>query len=135
MALIEWDDSYSVNVHLIDRQHQKLFEYANEYNRAAENGKSEGALRKLLDGLAEYAAVHFSTEERYFTQFNYAEAEEHKREHQILATKIKDLYSKIKVGVKVEENEVSKFLKIWLDAHIKGTDHKYMDCFNKGGLR
>lgn len=90
MALIEWDESYSVNVNLIDRQHQKLFRYANVYQEAVEKGKSAGALRKLLDGLAEYATVHFSTEERYFTQFNFDGSEEHKREHKILTAKIKD---------------------------------------------
>ncbi|MCF6269667.1 MAG: bacteriohemerythrin [Melioribacteraceae bacterium] len=135
MDLIEWDDSYSVNVYLIDRQHQRIFEYANEYQKAVQNGKSESALRKLLDGLVEYAAVHFSTEERYFIQFNYKETEEHKREHKILTAKILDLSSKSRVGVSVEEDEVSNFLKIWLDAHIKGTDHKYIECFNQGGLR
>lgn len=135
MALIEWDDSYSVNVNLIDRQHQKLFEYANKYQEAVQNDKSEGALRKLLDDLAEYAIVHFNIEERYFTQFTYEGAEEHKHEHKILTAKIKDLYSKVKAGVSIEEDEVSKFLKIWLETHIKGTDHKYIECFKKGGLR
>ena len=135
MALIDWDESYSVNVHLIDRQHQKLFEHAYGYHEAVKNGKTAGALRKLLDGLAEYATIHFGTEERYFAQYNYKETEEHKREHQILTAKITDLNSKVKVGITVEEDEVSKFLKIWLDAHIKGTDQKYIECFNKGGLR
>ena len=135
MALIEWDESYSVNVGIIDRQHKKLFEHANGYHEAVKKGKSESAIRKLLDGLIEYATVHFGTEERYFIQFNYEETEEHKHEHKVLAAKIRDLNTKLRVGVSIEDDEVSKFLKIWLDAHIKGTDHKYIECFNKGGLR
>jgi hemerythrin len=135
MELIEWNDEYSVNVNLIDRQHQKLFELANGYHNAVKSGNSRTALIQLLDGLVEYASVHFSTEERYFVQFNYEGAEEHKREHRILAIKINDLKSKVKIGVNLEEDEVSTFLKIWLDTHIKGTDHKYIDCFHRGGLR
>ena len=135
MALIEWDESYSVKVNLIDRQHKRLFELANGYYNAVKTGRSEGALFNLLDGLVEYAEVHFSTEERYFTQYGYKDAEEHKREHKILSAKIADLKSKVKIGINVENDEVSKFLKIWLDKHIKETDHKYIDCFQKAGLR
>ena len=135
MALLDWNDSFSVKVHLIDRQHQKLFSLANEYYDAVQVASSKPALFKLLDGLAEYATVHFSTEERYFAQFNYEDAEAHKNEHKILSAKIVDLKSKVKVGINVEDDDVSKFLQIWLEAHIKGTDHKYMACFNKNGLR
>ncbi len=130
MALIEWDESYSVNVHIIDRQHQKLFHHCNEYHEAAKNGKPESALRKLLDELVEYVAVHFSTEERLLVQNNYEDIVAHKQEHKILAAKIKDLNSKVKVGYSVEEDEVGKFLKVWLDAHIKGTDRQYMECLS-----
>ncbi len=135
MALLIWDESYSVKVNLIDRQHQKLFGIVNSYHDAVKDGKSAPALFKLLDSLAEYATVHFSTEERYFAQFNYEDTEAHKHEHKVLTAKIMDLKSKVKVGIDVEEDEVSKFLQIWLEAHIKGTDNKYIDCFNKNGLR
>jgi hemerythrin-like metal-binding protein len=135
MAFIDWTDDYSVKVHLIDRQHQKLFELVNGYHNAVLLGHTETALIQLLDGLYEYATIHFGTEERYFIQFNYKETAAHKREHQILAIKINDLKSKVKVGINIEDDEVSKFLKIWLDTHIKETDHKYIECFQKGGLR
>lgn len=135
MSLIDWDDSYSVNVNLIDRQHQKLFNLSNVYYDAVQNGKSKTALFKLLDGLMEYALVHFSTEERYFAQFNYKETKAHKQEHKNLLAKVNEIKSKVKVGVKIEDDDVSRFLQIWLVAHIKGTDHKYTECFNKNGLR
>lgn len=132
---MDWDETYSVNVNLIDGQHKKLFNLVNGYSFALEQGISKLALSDLLDGLSNYASVHFSTEERYFNQFNYSDRAEHMREHEILRTKICDLKSKIKTGIRVEDDEVSKFLKIWLDSHIKGTDHKYIECFNSNGLR
>ncbi len=135
MSLIDWDESYSVKVHLIDRQHQKLFNLSNIYYDAVQRGKSKTALFKLLDGLIDYASVHFSTEERYFAQFNYKDTEVHKREHRNLLAKVNEIKSKIKVGVSIENDEVSRFLQIWLMAHIKGTDHKYIECFTKNGLR
>ncbi|MBU0472786.1 MAG: bacteriohemerythrin [Bacteroidetes bacterium] len=135
MPLIVWDESYSVNVHLIDGQHKKLFDLANEYQTALTNGKSHDALKQLLDGLLNYAAIHFGTEERYFTQFGYDDMEAHKREHKIFNAKVSDIIKKRKIGEEVGQNEVTKFLKIWLEGHIKGTDHKYIELFNKNGLR
>jgi len=135
MALIEWDESYSVKVNLIDRQHQRLFDHVRAYHKAVQDGRSKNALIKLLDELVEYAAVHFTTEERYFVQFSYEHTKEHKHEHKVLALKINDLKSKVKVGVNIDEDDVSNFLKVWLETHIKETDHKYIDCFTKGGLR
>mgnify|MGYP001214884161 CR=1 FL=1 len=135
MELLTWDESYSVNVNFIDGQHKKLFNLANGYSEALKNGESKAALSRLLDSLAEYANVHFSTEERYFVQFNYLHSEEHKREHLIISKKIEELKTKIKVGIEIEQDEVSNFLRIWLDGHVKGTDQKYIECFNKNGLR
>lgn len=135
MDIVIWDESYSVKVHLIDGQHKKLFQLTNNYAEALKNGHSIVSLSKLLDGLVEYANVHFSTEERYFVQFNYDDTEEHKREHAILSAKIEQLKSKIRTGISIEEDEVTNFLKVWLENHIKGTDHKYIECFNENGLR
>lgn len=131
MPLVEWDESFSVNINLIDRQHKKLFRLANEYHQALIDRKSKFALYKLLDGLAEYTAIHFSTEERLFAEFNFKDIEEHKREHQVILDKT----NVAEVGVGIVDDEISKFLQIWLQGHIKGTDPKYIDCFLKNGLR
>lgn len=135
MPLLKWDESFSVKINLIDRQHQKLFSLANEYHQAIQDGKSTFALSNLLDGLAEYASIHFSTEERYFDRFNFENSQAHKQEHKILERKIIDLKSKEKTCIKVEEAEISKLLQIWLQGHIKGTDQKYIKCFQENGLR
>ena len=135
MNLLKWDESYSVKVRLIDGQHKKLFKFANNYAEALKNGMSKASLSKLLEGLVEYANVHFSTEERYFVQFNYEDAEEHKREHTIISAKIQELKSKIRTGITIEEDDVTNFLKVWLESHVKGTDKKYIECFCKNGLR
>ncbi len=135
MTLVDWDESYSVKVHLIDGQHKKLFDLANSYQKAFAEGRSENALRQLLDGLLNYSNIHFATEERYFVQFGYGETEAHIKEHKIFILKIAELTRKRKTGEKIEHDDVIKFLKIWLEGHIKGTDHKYIDLFNKNGLR
>jgi hemerythrin len=44
MALIQWNDSLSVNVVEIDKQHQKLVRMINELNDAMRQGKGKEAL-------------------------------------------------------------------------------------------
>ncbi|MGA2938094.1 MAG: hemerythrin domain-containing protein [Syntrophobacteraceae bacterium] len=63
MALIQWNDSLSVNVVDIDKQHQKLVGMINELNDAMRQGKGKDALGKIVNGLIIYAGTHFKTEE------------------------------------------------------------------------
>ncbi|PIQ09998.1 MAG: hemerythrin [Ignavibacteriales bacterium CG18_big_fil_WC_8_21_14_2_50_31_20] len=135
MSIIDWDESYSVKINLIDGQHKKLFDLTNQYHKAFTEGRSQNAIRQLIDGLLNYAAVHFATEERYFSEYGYPETESHKHEHKIFNAKIAELTRKRKTGEAIEHDEVIKFMRIWLEGHIKGTDHKYIDFFAKNGLR
>lgn len=135
MPLLNWDDSFSVNISLIDRQHKKLFELANDYHDAFNSGKSEISLKLLLDGLVNYVSVHFGTEERYFAEFGYEDIEAHKREHKILILKVKDLVAKWQSRRNPNEEEISDFLLVWLKRHIFETDHKYINCFHRNGMQ
>lgn len=71
MALIQWDDSFSVKVAEIDQQHKRLIVMINELHDAMKQGKGKDALGKIINGLISYTATHFDTEERYFDQFEY----------------------------------------------------------------
>ena len=41
MALINWNDSFSVNVAVIDQQHKKLVDMINDLNDAMKQGKGK----------------------------------------------------------------------------------------------
>ena len=115
MALIKWNDSFSVNVAEIDQQHQKLV--------------------SMINGLISYTATHFKTEERYFTQFGYPETDSHKKEHAAFVQKVSDFKDGFEEGKLSLSIEVMNFLSDWLQNHIKGTDKKYSQFFNEKGLR
>ena len=59
MALINWNESLSVNVKEIDLQHKKLIDMNNELNEAMKLGKGKDALGKIVNGLISYTATHF----------------------------------------------------------------------------
>jgi hemerythrin len=134
MALIQWNNNLSVNVRVIDSQHQKLIQLINDLHEAMRLGKGKDASGIILSELARYAIVHFSTEETYFEKFRYPETSEHKAEHNKF---VKDV-SEFKKGFDEGRLDVSvkllNFLSDWLKNHIKITDKKYAPFFNQNGL-
>lgn len=135
MALIQWSDSFSVNVVEIDGQHQKLIGMINDLNDAMRQGKSKEVLGKIINGLVTYAGTHFRTEEKYFDKFGYPDANSHKKEHSDFTNKVadfKDGFDKGKLGLSIE---IMNFLSFWLQNHIKVVDKKYGPFFNEKGLK
>jgi hemerythrin len=135
MALIQWNDSLSVDVAEIDRQHQKLVLMINELSEAMKQGKGKDVLGKILNSLIGYTATHFQTEEKYFDLYRYPETAIHKKEHVAFVQNIsdfKDGFEKGKLSVTIE---LMNFLSDWLIHHIKGTDKKYSTFFNAKGLK
>jgi hemerythrin len=135
MAIIQWNDSLSVNVVEIDKQHQKLIGMINDLHDAMLQGKGKDILGKTVNGLISYTGSHFKTEERYFDQFGYPEANNHKKEHSDFITKVSEFkngFEKGKLGLTIE---IMNFLSDWLRNHINGIDKKYGPFFNAKGLK
>ncbi len=135
MPLIQWNESFSVNVVEIDKQHQKLVGMINDLYDAMHQGKGNDVLGKIIDGLISYAGTHFNTEERYFDQFGYSEANSHKREHSDFTAKVAEFNDGFKAGKLGLSIQVMNFLSDWLRNHIKGVDKKYGPFFNQKGLK
>ena len=134
MAFLEWDDSFSVKVGEIDRQHHELVNMLNHLNDAMKNGKSRDNMGNILDDLTDYAATHFALEEKYFDQFNYLKSFIHKKEHAKFVKKVMEFKHGFDNGHMMLSLDVMTFLKEWLVSHIKGSDKDYTRCFNENGL-
>ncbi len=135
MALITWNDTLSVNVAEIDRQHRNLIAIINELNDAMRLGKGKDVLGKIVNSLISYTATHFKTEENYFAQFGYPDTEDHKKEHAAFVQKVlsfKEGFEKRELSLTID---VMSFLSDWLKNHIMGTDKKYARFFNEMGLK
>ena len=65
MALITWNDSFSVNIAVIDQQHQKLITMINDLNAAMKQGRGRDVMGGIINGLVNYTITHFKSEERY----------------------------------------------------------------------
>ena len=135
MALIKWDDSLSVNVVEIDKQHQKLVGMINDLNDAMRERKGKDVLGKIITSLIDYTVSHFSTEEKYFDQFGYTETVSHKKKHSKFTQKVSAFKTKFDTEPMGLSIEVINFLSDWLQNHIMTIDKKYGPFFNEKGLK
>jgi hemerythrin len=134
MALITWNDNYSVQVKQFDDQHKKLVGMVNDLHDAMKVGKGKEVVEKVLAGLILYTKSHFADEEKLMKLHNYPGYEEQKKEHNLLAIKVLDLQSNLREGKAVLSQPVMTFLKDWLQNHIQGDDKKYGPFFNSKGI-
>ena len=134
MALINWDNSLSVNVSKIDTQHKKLIQLINNLNDAMKQGKGKDIVGNILNELVNYTKVHFKMEEDIFEQYGYPNKAAHISEHTNFVKKIisfSDDFQSGRLGLSVD---VLNFLVNWLKNHIMIVDKKYSEFFNSKGL-
>jgi hemerythrin len=134
MPIISWSDALSVNIKEIDSQHQRLIEFVNRLHDSMKAGKGNAVLGPILSDLIKYTEFHFSTEEKYFQKYVYPEYLQHKKQHDELTQKAKDLKASFEKGKLNISIEVMNFLKEWLQNHILGSDKKYAPFLLAKGL-
>lgn len=126
MAYLCWNDSLSVNVPVIDEQHQQLVRLINQLHHAMTAGQGSRVLRETLDGLVDYAQVHFADEERYFDASAYPDSAVHKRQHLDFVERVAEFRQAASMGEPMLSLDLMDFLAEWLVEHIQGTDKSYV---------
>ncbi len=134
MALINWNDSYSVNIKSIDEQHRKLVVIINELHDAMKTGKGKQALSKIFDELVDYTHTHFTFEEKLMEKHAYNELSLHKQTHQNLIKQLNNFIESYNKGNTALSINVMNFLQDWLIGHIQGSDKKYTSHLNSKGV-
>jgi len=109
---------------VIDAQHQRLFQLADELFNAMTAGKGNAALSSVLASLVSYTKLHFAAEERLMQECKYPEYIQHKKEHDLLTAKVA-AFQKDFDGHRVAMTiQLMQFLKDWLTHHIQESDKK-----------
>lgn len=134
MALMEWNQTYSVNVKKFDDQHRKLVELINQLHDAMKSGEGNTMLGVVLQSLISYTATHFADEEKMMQANGYPDLAKHKAAHESLVKQVLDLQKKFQGGTEILTLPVMTFLKNWLVTHIQGEDKKYGQHFNAKGI-
>lgn len=135
MAVIAWDEKYSVSVRELDSQHQQLINIINELYDAMSAQKTSDVLGNILNKLIGYTKTHFATEEKYMEQYNYPDLASQKREHAAFTEKVLKFKEDFDGGRTTISVSITSFLKDWLINHISGSDKKYGPFLNSKGVR
>jgi hemerythrin len=130
-----WEDKYSVGVVEIDNQHKRMFAVINELLDAINTGTTADHLGNIIESLVKYKIFHFETEEKYFRDFNYEEAEAHTAKHHEFNQKLTTLKEKHPEYTVEFAFELVDFLEDWLIDHLMVVDQKYKKCFAEHGLK
>ncbi len=134
MSLIQWSEDLDIGFELIDKQHKVLVDMINELYDAMMEIKGQEALRKVVNRMVEYAAIHFMVEEKWMVDFDYENYTEHKKIHDDFTRKAVNLKNQLSEEGFVLSLDVLNFLRDWLIGHIQGTDRKYISCFKENGV-
>ena len=136
MKKIEWDESLSIGVDLIDGQHKMLIQRLNEVSEAIEMNQGEGTIPKTLDFLIDYTNFHFSTEEKQMAEKNYPGLDLQKQQHEEFRKSLKQFEEDFKEDGATQSlaYHIKDFLFNWLVKHIKDVDHKFGEFLNKKSI-
>jgi hemerythrin-like metal-binding protein len=139
MEKFVWTEDYSVGITLIDEQHRHFFEIANKIlDLINEKGPEKEALFAYCEELGDYAFYHLSTEEKFFDEFKYDGALEHRAAHDVFRTmagKYLDDARKTTTDITELSGSIVSFSSDWLKNHILVMDKHYAAFFREHGLR
>jgi hemerythrin len=124
MEIVVWDNSLSVGIDEIDRQHKQLIAVLNQLIELEGVSVGSEAISEALTRMTDYADYHFNSEEQFMAEHAYPEYEAHKKEHIDFMRKTADLSMETMEYKKTVPAELLTYLKDWLIKHIMESDRR-----------
>ena len=109
MSLMAWEDSYSVQIPIIDEQHKKLFTLINQLHDAMSKGKGNDVMGRVISELVSYTKTHFGMEEKLMQSKNYPDLKAHQAQHRKFVEKVEEFQKEFAQGKITVSNEVMLF--------------------------
>ena len=122
---VEWKESYTVGVDVLDDDHKRLIELINRFQTAYKYHTGEEFERQALNELVDYTRYHFEREEKMMEAAGYPDLEVHKTVHRAMIFKVAQFQEEYQQRGHEALDGVASFLGEWLIDHINGTDKKY----------
>jgi hemerythrin len=134
---VEWSDSYSMGIKLIDDQHKGLLDFVNDlFNHSTGNERDEMAyFKKVIHQAVQYIKEHFATEEKMMLATKFPGYTEHKRTHDEFTLTVVQRIKDFESGKRLVLAKFAYFLKDWVLTHIAVMDMQYTTYFRKIATR
>ena len=123
MELLQWHDSFSVGIEIVDQQHQKLFSLINDLIVKNQPHQKKEMIEKALGDLLDYTDYHFKTEEKLFKI--HPNFKRHKAVHQSFADKVSGFAAAFKSGNTDFKPAIVGFLVDWIKRHVLNMDKAF----------
>lgn len=124
--MYEMKDEYRTGIELIDKEHERLFEIANELYDLLNNefiADKYDNIVEVLNGLKEYAKTHFADEEAYMESIQYKRLFTQKIQHNAFLEKVSEFEIDEFDESQTESClELLDFVHDWLVHHILEND-------------
>lgn len=130
MKQLVWDKTLSVEVDEIDEDHRRLVELFNLFREAVEASEPLEYRNALLDEMIACTVWHFRHEERLMLRYDYAEYDDHQREHQELVDSALAFQTKTLQARGLVSDADFDFLEHWLTEHIYTADMRLGNYLN-----
>ncbi len=126
---ITWDPKLETGIAEIDEQHQLLFRKAASVLDAVQAGQGGLELQRTIQFLADYAALHFETEERFMRAAGFPEAEEHAEIHRRINRRLMEVAADFNADGATAGlvADVEAMMRGWVTFHIMEKDKALAD--------
>lgn len=126
---MKWSDEYATGIKRIDNQHKTLFNMAEDFRLALDEGGGSRFYGMLLESLDRYARSHFGYEEQCMEEYHCPVAQKNKDAHEHfleILTTYKQQYTESGFDV-TEAYKLLDIMEKWLVNHICHTDLQLKD--------
>jgi hemerythrin len=131
MEPIEWNESLSVGVRLLDEQHKRLIGMINRLMADPQVETRSETISDLLNAMTTYAQEHFEAEEQLMEKHGYPQTEEHTAQHHAFRRKTGELCMATMSAVGNVPESILQYLRDWLVGHILKSDMAYKPFFHE----
>lgn len=126
--MYEMKQEYLTGITLIDEEHAKLFDIAEEAHQLLHNPMIPDKfdqIKEIMNGLKEYTKKHFADEEAYMESTGYKRLFTQKIQHQAFIEKLEEFdLDTIDEDQEKAIGDILEFLTDWLVHHILENDKK-----------
>jgi len=133
LMAVEWNQSMTTGVELVDNRNREFFQHVNNLREAIDQKKSRPEIGRILDSLGRFLMRHFAEEELCMEKHHCPAAEANKEAHEELLSKFdvfRERYSEHGSNPTMVDHYCDT-LSRWLVKHVTEIDTQLRDCADR----
>ena len=129
MAVLEWQDRFSIGIAEVDHEHREMIDLINDLHAALGTDHSPERVEGFLGEILARISAHFALEEKSMEAMRDPERAAHKQDHERLLDDIRDIMDDVSEHGILDEARFSERLSAWFGDHFGSFDvrlHRYV---------